>query len=415
MKKITALLLSIVMTLAFATSAQAEAKPVSVWFNNEEIQFGNQAPIIEKGTTLVPVRAFLEKLGFEIGWDEEHKVVTASNNSLNIALQINNATAVVNDVEHTLTVAPKIMNKNTLVPLRFIAEIAGYKVSWDQELRIAAIAVKEASRGFLWKVEQNGNTVYLLGSIHVANEAMYPLRAEIEDAFSQADHLTVEVDITKGGDPEIQQFVEKIATYQDGTILPDHISKETYELLGKVLTEMELPANALDQVKVWNVSNTLSYLKMANAEFDAGLGIDLYFMTRAHESGLPILELETYQSQLEMFDGFSKELQERLLLETLQSFSGESEEASGVDMLTQMWVTGDEKLLTAMTEDVAQVPEYYKALIEDRNIAMADKIQGYLNSKEQKTYFVVAGALHMVGKHGIVTLLQEQGLTVEQQ
>lgn len=415
MKKITALLLSIVMMLAFATSAQAEAKPVSVWFNNEEIPFGNQAPIIEKGTTLVPVRAFLEKLGFEIGWDDEHKVVTASKNSLSIVMQINNTTALVNDEEHTLTVAPKIVNKNTLVPLRFIAETAGYEVSWDQELRLAAIVEKEASRGFLWKVEQNGNTVYLLGSIHVANEAMYPLRAEIEDAFAQADHLAVEVDITKGGDPEIQQFVEKIATYQDGTTLPDHISKETYELLGEVLTEMGLPANALDHVKVWNVSNSLSYLKMANAEFDAGLGIDLYFMTRALESGLPILELETYQSQLEMFDGFSKELQESLLVGTLQSFSEESEEASGVDMLSQMWVTGDEKLLTAMTEDVAQVPEYYKAMIEDRNIAMVDKIQGYLNSKEPTTYFVVVGALHMVGKHGIVTLLQQQGLTVEQQ
>ena len=415
MKKITALVLSIIMMLAFATGVQAEAKPVSVWFNNEEIQFGDQAPIIEKGTTLVPVRAFLEKLGFEIGWDDENKVVTASKNSLNITLQINNNTALVNDDEYTLTVAPKILNKNTLVPLRFIAEAAGYEVLWSQELRIAAIFEVEASRGFLWKVEQNGNTVYLLGSIHVANEAMYPLRDEIENAFAEADHLAVEVDITKTADPKIQEYVEKIVTYQDGSKLPDHISKETYELLGEVLADFGLPTNALDQVKVWNVSNTLAYLKMADSDFEAGLGIDLYFLMQALENGTSILELESYQSQLEMFDGFSKELQEALLIGALQGFYEDSEDASGVDALSQMWVTGDEEVLKSLAEGMLENPEYYKAMLEDRNIAMVDKIQEYLNGKEPQTYFVVVGALHMLGKHGIVTLLQEKGLTVEKQ
>jgi len=414
MKKITALVLTMVLMLSFASGVQAAPKPVSIWLNGEEMQFEEKAPVVEQWTTLVPAKAFLEQLGFEISWNEENKVVTAVKKNLEITLQINNSTAWVNDDEFSLTVAPKIINKSTFVPLRFIAEAAGYEVLWNQELRSVEIVEKEASRGFLWKVEQNGNTVYLLGSIHVANDAMYPLRAEIGDAFAEADYLAVEVDITKGADPKIQEFVEKITTYQDGSKLPDHISKETYEMLGEVLTEIGLPTNALDEVKVWNVSNTLAYLKMAGSDYDAGLGIDQYFLIQALESELPILELESFQSQLEMFDGFSKELQEGLLIGSLLSFFDEQDE-SGIDVLSQMWVTGDEEVLAAMTKDVAEQPEYYKAMLEDRNIAMIEKIQGYLNNKEPKTYFVVVGALHMLGKHGLVTLLEEKGLTVEKQ
>lgn len=412
MKKITALFLSLVMLLTFATAAQAEAKPVSVWLGGEEIQFGEQTPIVEKGSTLVPARPFLEKLGFEIGWDDENQIVTAEKESLVISLQIDNETALINDEEHTLAVAPKIVNKNTFVPLRFIGEAAGYEVSWDQELRIAALEVKEPSRGFIWKVENNGNTVYLLGSIHVANDAMYPLRPEIEEAFAKADHLVVEADITKAEEPEVQKLAEEMATYQDGTILPDHISPETYAKLGEVLTSVGVPTDALDTIKVWNVSNTIEYLKMATRGFDAGLGIDQYFLLQAIENGVSILELESIELQFNMFNGFSDELQEALLIETLNNFDAEE---SGIDMLSEMWVTGDEEVLTSLAEEMAENPEYYKAMLEDRNIPMVEKIEGYLNSDEPKTYFVVVGALHMLGEHGIVTLLKEKGFTVDHQ
>ncbi|MNO06309.1 TraB family protein [compost metagenome] len=57
-------------------------------------------------------------------------------------------------------------------------------------------------------------------------------------------------------------------------------------------------------------------------------------------------------------------------------------------------------------------PEYYQTTIKDRNIGMIEKIEGYLEDKSKETYFVVVGALHMVGKDGIVTRLKEKGYTV---
>ena len=43
---------------------------------------------------------------------------------------------------------------------------------------------------------------------------------------------------------------------------------------------------------------------------------------------------------------------------------------------------------------------------------MTEKIKGYL--EEEGTFFVIAGAAHMVGEDGIVALLRNEGYTVRQ-
>ena len=39
---------------------------------------------------------------------------------------------------------------------------------------------------FLWKVDSENSTAYILGSIHLANEGLYPLSPTIENAFEEA-------------------------------------------------------------------------------------------------------------------------------------------------------------------------------------------------------------------------------------
>ncbi|MNP80414.1 TraB family protein [compost metagenome] len=56
--------------------------------------------------------------------------------------------------------------------------------------------------------------------------------------------------------------------------------------------------------------------------------------------------------------------------------------------------------------------EYKKAMLVDRNIAMANKIEGYLNGTDQSVYLIVVGAAHMLDDTGIVSLLEKKGFTV---
>lgn len=73
---------------------------------------------------------------------------------------------------------------------------------------------------------------------------------------------------------------------------------------------------------------------------------------------------------------------------------------------------GDEKALLELTNSMAGDAEYNKAMLIDRNIGMADKIDGYLKSDKKAEYFIVVGAAHYLGEHGVIKLLEDKGYTV---
>ncbi|WP_141499685.1 TraB/GumN family protein [Paenibacillus luteus] len=412
MKKFAALFLSLALLFSFVTNVQADEKPISVWLEDQQVQLGEQQPIMEHGTTLVPAKQILEKLGFEVTWDQDNKVITGKKEGLVLLFQIGNLGAVVNQSEQGLLVAPKLIKGTVYIPLRTVSEASGYEVSWNKEQRAVTIEAREPSRGFLWKTENAGNTVYLLGSIHIANKAMYPLRPEIQKAYEASNFLVVEADITKMDDEAVQKQVLDISVYKDNTTLKDHISAEAYKKLGGILKENGLETHALDTFKAWNVSSALDYLTSAKSGFDAGIGIDAHFLQQAIASQLPILELESIEYQLNMFNNFSDKLQEEMLNSSIEQYYAES---SGIDALSEMWATGNEEQLLELTQSTMTNDEFYKALLSDRNVPMVDKITGYLNGSEKKTYFVVVGAAHMIGQDGIVPLLEKKGFKVERQ
>jgi hypothetical protein len=69
----------------------------------------------------------------------------------------------------------------------------------------------------------------------------------------------------------------------------------------------------------------------------------------------------------------------------------------------------DRTLREAMSKDPIEVVE---ANLEERNPHMADVVERFL--KGQESAFVVVGTGHMVGRTGLVKLLEKRGYRVEQ-
>lgn len=406
MKRFSALLFAFALFFTLASGAQAADQPVKVWLGGEEMQFGDKPTIIENGTTLVPARALFEELGYAIEWNDKTNTVQAVKEQSALSFTIGEATATVNGKQVELAAPAKIKDGTAYAPLRFIGESAGYQVRWDGETRTVTLA---QSKGFFWKVEKDGAEVYLLGSIHVGNEYLYPMRPEIEEAFANADQLVVEVNVAKPVSEELVKQIQGYAMYDDGSVLSDHIAAETYNKLKGILKEIGAPENAFDPYKPWQVVNELTVVKAALSGYQAGLGIDLHFMQRAMEQGLPVVEMESYDQQFAMFDDFSAELQETMLKQTVDQFHTAD---GSMDALANLWASGDDAQLIELTNSIGEQEEYYKAVIQDRNAGMLEKIEGYLNDEDKTASFVVAGYLHMLGEHGIVTMLEEKGYTV---
>lgn len=405
MKNWKLMLLSLALSaglLGSAVPVAAAQQQPSIKVNDQAIEYKTEAaPIAQDGTTLVPLRSTLEALNAQL--------TEAADGTITVVVE-----------GKTLTLKSKLerIAGVTYAPIRIIGDVAGYEVSWDQATRTVLLVsrgaapdatVQAGGRGFLWEVENKGTTVYLVGSMHFADDSFYPLGDAFEEAFKEADYLGVEIDISKGADEAQQQLILSLGTYQDGSTLKDHIAAETYTKLGEVLKQNGLEPNVLDTYKPWVVDSTLGTLKTMASGYEASAGVDLYFIQKALERQLPIIELESYESQLNMFNNFSAELQEKNLNATLDNIDvvGDS-----VDAMAEMWKTGNDEQLLELTNSFSEDAEYNQAMLIDRNVGMADKIDGYLKSGKNEEYLIVVGAAHYLGEHGIVKLLEDKGYTV---
>ncbi|MCS7460587.1 copper amine oxidase N-terminal domain-containing protein [Paenibacillus doosanensis] len=122
-----------------AQAAKAEESQIRVYLNGEPLPFADP-PRIEDGTTLVPFRILMEKLGMTtIDWDAAASQITALKGDQKLVLQINNTTATVNGKSKLLEKAPVIINGSTFVPLRFVSETMNAEVKWDADAQLITI------------------------------------------------------------------------------------------------------------------------------------------------------------------------------------------------------------------------------------------------------------------------------------
>ncbi|WP_165842353.1 copper amine oxidase N-terminal domain-containing protein [Paenibacillus xerothermodurans] len=133
-----ALLLTALLTLLPVPAGAEAAPPVQIYMQ-QELQQWEQAPFISQGNTMVPMRALFEKLGFAVTWDAATETATAVRGDLTIALSINKTTATVNGIAYYLETAPMIEGGSTFMPLRFVSESAGADVTWNDEDRAVHI------------------------------------------------------------------------------------------------------------------------------------------------------------------------------------------------------------------------------------------------------------------------------------
>lgn len=274
-------------------------------------------------------------------------------------------------------------------------------------------AAQEKGKCFLWKVQTKTTNLYLLGSVHVADTALYPLDAAIEKAFSESNRLVVEVNMLKIDRQRMGQLVFAKGMYGPGQTLEKNLSKETLKKLKEFLRRQGLSIDMVSRQRPWLVSMMVSMQEIKRLGYSEELGIDRYFLDKADKAKKQILQLETAENQIAALADISKELQDRLLLSTLNDYA---DARSFMESMLEAWKAGDvpkiDKLVRKTANEDPRLEPVMARLFDDRNEKMLAKIQKYL--KTDGTYFVVVGAGHMVGKKGVVRLLRDKGYRVDQ-
>ncbi|MEW9667857.1 stalk domain-containing protein [Ammoniphilus sp. 3BR4] len=118
---------------------QAQSPVISVYVDGLKVDF-DVDPVIQNGRTLVPFRAIAEALGVDVSWDASSQTVKAVHQEKSIALQIGNATAMVNESQVRLEANPIIQQGRTMIPLRFFSENLSAEVKWEETTRTVRIS-----------------------------------------------------------------------------------------------------------------------------------------------------------------------------------------------------------------------------------------------------------------------------------
>lgn len=113
-----------------------------VKLNGNLVKFNSQYPIIENGTTLVPIRAVSEMLNADVKWDGDNGIVYIDKGGKEIKLHTGTTDAYIDGKFFELEVSAEVVNGRTLVPLRFVAEALDMDVKWDGDHRMVELTDK---------------------------------------------------------------------------------------------------------------------------------------------------------------------------------------------------------------------------------------------------------------------------------
>ncbi|GMK42032.1 hypothetical protein PCCS19_50910 [Paenibacillus sp. CCS19] len=119
--------------LSGTTSTQPNTKLRNTVFINGTAQTFSAKPVIVGGTTFVPMRSIFQALHADVVWEQARQQVNAQRGTMKLSITIGSKSATLNGKPFTLLQAPFMQKGTTMVPLRFVSEALGADVKWDSK------------------------------------------------------------------------------------------------------------------------------------------------------------------------------------------------------------------------------------------------------------------------------------------
>ena len=276
---------------------------------------------------------------------------------------------------------------------------------------------------------ENGERLWLLGTIHIGDNRTAALPRVIYDAFDSADALVLELDARDyyaqlKKDAGLQTRLAESRIYTDGTAIADHIDPELYAEAVRLLQEADRYSGAWDRYKpvVW-AGSIQKYYWEQGLHLTEPKGVDNRLAYRALSQRKEILEAESRDDHVFLMTELPDAVQE-MLLQQIVSMSREAYIAE-LEAMYELWCEGDEGALrfcvAAINEadrialgarDPAVYEEYHRRMYTERNAVMLETAEDCLRSG--RTVFFAVGLAHLLEDGGLVDALRSDGWTVTQ-
>lgn len=272
-------------------------------------------------------------------------------------------------------------------------------------LFLLPLGLKAQTKSLLWKISGNGlsQESYLYGTIHIIPAKDYFIHKAADSVLLTSKKLVFEMDLS---DPSLQMKVMSSMILDSGKTLKDLYTAKEYEYLVKKLEkDYGIPIAALNNMKPIMVQQSLMMKEMMGGDFKS---YEKEFMTRAENSDIKIVGLETLEDQVAAINSMPVSKQAEALLKAVKNPKASTK---SLEKLIKAYKTQDvDALYNAISDKKAELNDYEDDLLINRNKSWIPKI---IQWATEERIFVAVGAAHLGGENGVINLLRKAGYTVE--
>lgn len=263
-------------------------------------------------------------------------------------------------------------------------------------------------RGLLWRIDKDGRTSWLYGTVHAAERGwMFP-GPTVRAAVMASDRVALELDLL---DPAVMQALQAAMVAPPGAPpLPPALAAR---LAAQVDAACLAPAIARLRPELQAV--TLVGQSARRSGVDLAYGIDAVIAGMARATAKPIVALETPEQQIRLLTSDDPARTAAAVGAALDQLEGGQAQRS-ITRLTRAWADGRLNVLQTYPqwcECLASEAEQaeYRQMVDARNPGMARGIAAAHDAGHR--VFAAVGALHMAGPQGLPALMAQQGFRVQ--
>lgn len=270
-------------------------------------------------------------------------------------------------------------------------------------------AARPKDRGVLWRLQRDGRTSHLYGTLHVGRLQWLTPGPRTRAALQASRVLALELDLT---DPATVRIL--VEGPSEGLPRMD-MSPALQQRLAAQMARACLPPGALDVFHPVMRALTLTSLDARWEGLHGVFGSEMLLTGIARASGLRLRELETASAQIRALIPDDAAARDHLVQQALDDLE-RNRLRPVVRRLAEAWEAGRLDELAQYAQwcqcaDTEADRALLRRLIDARNPGLAAGIDAL--HREGEPVFAAVGTLHMVGPQGLVALLRGRGFTVE--
>lgn len=261
----------------------------------------------------------------------------------------------------------------------------------------------------LYKVERNGQYLYLLGTIEVGKE-FDKVDNDTKKAYQDSQMIVTDISL---------DYLNK-NHYLHKEPIKDVCQQDSLNQLMKNINHYQtnlvyFNAKKMSGYNPVAISSTLQLAIFQELGYSSEYGIDSYFIRMGKEDRKKFDELETLNIQEDMILDISRKFGDHILMQAANYNENKKEQKE----LTDIYYRGTRKKINEYYNQLdlkktelndEQKQDYQNIMINNKNKKIIKKIEDYLNTDEIE--FVIINAKYVHGKNGIVSLLKQQGYKV---